>query len=74
MTAVVTKSPADMAREGFGWRVVTDPEFWRCWHSDKATMKAEGYRVIKGDAGQWLVSFDPQDVATAMTMLRWWPT
>jgi hypothetical protein len=33
------------------WRV-PDQEFWKRWHTNKEAMKAEGYRVTRGDDGQ----------------------
>lgn len=49
--------PSDPA-DGFGWRV-PDQEFWVEWRRNKEAMKAAGYRVRRGDDGQWLVSFTP---------------
>ena len=59
--AVGVLRPADTEREGFGWRIITDLEFWDHWKRSKEAMKSAGYRVTKSDAGQWLVSFHPSE-------------
>jgi hypothetical protein len=57
--AIGLDRPSDPEREGFGWRV-PDQAFWKRWRADKVAMKAEGYRVTRGDDGHWLVCFTPK--------------
>jgi hypothetical protein len=40
-------------------QLIPDQVFWERWRADKVAMKAEGYRVSRGDDGQWIVSFAP---------------
>jgi hypothetical protein len=53
--------PADPTK-GIGWHVLSGrrlSRFGKVWHHHKQEMKAAGWRVRKSDAGDWLISFQP---------------
>jgi hypothetical protein len=61
--ALAFNMTASAIAAGFGWRPIPSgplaAPFWRCWRTNKLTMRAAGYRVTRSEDGPWMLMRDP---------------